>query len=180
MEIVKTFFDNQVKVIKPVVHADERGFFQESFNLRNFEKLGICYNFMQDNHSYSKHKGTIRGLHFQISPTSQAKLVRVVKGSALDVIVDIRQGSETFGKYQTIEISDSNFLQVMIPTGFAHGFCTLEDETHFCYKVDQYYSSEHNAGIAWNCPEINIEWPTQNPILSQQDLNWKKLSESAL
>lgn len=180
MKLIDTFFDEQVKVVQPIVHGDDRGFFQESFNQKSFEKLGIQYNFVQDNHSFSKRKGTIRGLHFQTSPMAQAKLVRVVKGGALDIIVDIRPNSKTFGKYHTVEITDSNHLQVMVPVGFAHGFCTLEDDTHFCYKVDQYYSTENNAGIAWNCPEINVLWPTENPILSQQDLKWKKLSESKL
>lgn len=180
MELIDAFFDEQVKVIKPRVFSDDRGFFQESYNLKNFEKLGIKNNFIQDNHSFSKIKGTIRGLHFQTAPMAQAKVVRVTKGSALDVVVDIRPDSKTFGKYRTVELNENNHLQVMIPVGFAHGFCTLEDDTHFCYKVDEYYSGEHNAGILWNCPEINIEWPTENPILSEQDLNWKKLSESQL
>lgn len=180
MELIESFFDEQVKVVKPLVHADDRGFFQESFNQRNFQKVGISYSFVQDNHSFSKHKGTIRGLHFQTSPMAQAKLVRVVKGAALDVIVDIRPGSATFGKYHAIEISDQNHFQVMIPTGFAHGFCTLTDDTHFCYKVDQYYSPENNAGIIFNCPEINIAWPIDSPVLSAQDLKWKTLSETKI
>lgn len=180
MKLIESFFDEQVKVIQPVVHGDDRGFFQESFNQRNFEKIGIKYDFVQDNHSFSKAKGTVRGLHFQTSPMQQAKLVRVVKGAALDVIVDIRPGSNTFGKFHTVEINDQNHYQVMIPAGFAHGFCTLEEDTHFCYKVDQYYSPENNAGIIYNCPEINIDWPSENPTLSAQDLKWKKLSETVL
>ena len=180
MEVIQTFFDEAVKVIKPTVHEDDRGFFLESFNQRNFGKLGINNNFIQDNHSFSKNKGTVRGLHFQTTPMSQAKVVRVTKGAALDVIVDIRPDSDSFGKFHSIEINDRNFFQIMIPKGFAHGFCTLEDNTHFCYKVDQYYSAENNAGILWNCPEININWPVDNPVLSKQDLKWKKLSESKL
>ena len=172
MELITSFFDEQVKVFKASVFGDDRGFFQESYNLKRFHDFGITADFIQDNHSYSAKKGTIRGLHFQTDPMDQAKLVRVVKGSALDIIVDIRKDSPTFGKYEEFEINDKNQVQIFIPRGFAHGFCTLEDDTHFCYKVDNYYSPENNAGIIWNDPEIGINWlPAGEPILSEQDKN---------
>ena len=180
MELITSFFDEQVKVFKASVFGDDRGFFQESYNLKRFHDFGITADFIQDNHSYSATKGTIRGLHFQTEPMAQAKLVRVVKGSALDIIVDIRKGSPTFGKYEEFEINDKNQVQIFIPKGFAHGFCTLEDETHFCYKVDNYYSPENNAGIIWNDPEIGIKWPANDPILSEQDKKWKTLGETEL
>jgi dTDP-4-dehydrorhamnose 3,5-epimerase len=175
MEVVKAFFEGEVKAILPQVFSDNRGFFQESYTKNKFHSVGIDADFIQDNHSFSKEKGTIRGLHFQKDPMPQAKLVRVTRGAVMDYFVDIRPGSKTFGQYEKIELSSENKIQLFIPKGFAHGFCTLTDDCDFCYKVDQYYSHEHNAGIIWNDPEINIKWPTRNPILSEQDLKWGSL-----
>ena len=165
----------EVKVIIPDVFEDNRGFFTESYTQNKFHKLGVEVDFVQDNHSFSQYKGTIRGLHFQSDPMEQSKLVRVIKGSILDVIVDIRADSQNFRKYTTVELTDKNFKQVFIPQGFAHGFCTLEDNCHVTYKVDNFYSAENNCGIIWNDPQLNIKWPTENPILSEQDQKWGKL-----
>lgn len=165
----------EVKVIIPDVFEDNRGFFTESYTQNKFHKLGVEVDFVQDNHSFSQYKGTIRGLHFQSDPMEQSKLVRVIKGSILDVIVDIRADSQNFRKYITVELTDKNFKQVFIPQGFAHGFCTLEDNCHVTYKVDNFYSAENNCGIIWNDPQLNIKWPTENPILSEQDQKWGKL-----
>jgi dTDP-4-dehydrorhamnose 3,5-epimerase len=166
-----------VLLITPQVFADSRGFFQESFNKARFDKFGISNDFIQDNHSFSLQKGTIRGFHFQTNPKAQSKLVRCVKGSILDVVVDIQPSSKNFRKYIAVELSDSNFRQIYVPKGYAHAFCTLMDDVHVCYKVDEYYSVENNAGILWNDPEINFSWPTQKPILSDQDQKWPKLAD---
>ena len=175
MEVIKAFFEGAVKVVKPQVFSDNRGFFQESYTKNKFHKIGIEADFIQDNHSFSREKGTVRGLHFQKDPMAQAKLVRVLRGSAMDFFVDIRPGSKTFGQYEQLEILAENKLQIFIPRGFAHGFYTLTDDCDFCYKVDQYYSHENNAGLIWNDPDINIKWPTNNPILSDQDSKWGRL-----
>lgn len=172
MEVINTFFKGEVKVLKPQVFSDNRGFFLESYNEKKFHEIGITNNFIQDNHSFSKDKNTIRAIHFQKEPMAQSKLVRVVKGTALDIIVDLREDSPTYLKFEKVELSEDNFLQVYIPKGFGHGFCTLTDDCHFLYKVDQFYSHEHNAGIIWNDPSIAIDWPTKNPILSEQDKKW--------
>ncbi len=177
MKLIQTDFP-EVKIIVPDVFSDNRGFFTESYTQNKFAKLGITAEFVQDNHSYSEFKGTIRGLHFQSSPMEQSKLVRVIQGSVLDVIVDIRKESVNFGKYITVELSANNFRQVMIPQGFAHGFCTLEDHCHVSYKVDNFYSSENNCGIIWNDSTVGIEWPVKNPILSEQDQKWTNLEST--
>ena len=171
LKIIETDFP-EVKVIVPDVFLDARGFFQESYTLNKFKSIGINQVFVQDNHSFSKKQGTIRGLHFQTTPMAQSKLVRVVQGSILDVVVDIRKDSPNFKKYITVEISSENSKQILIPKGFAHGFCTLTDDCHVVYKVDEYYSHENNAGIIWNDSEIGISWPTEATILSDQDVKW--------
>ncbi|MEK6623772.1 MAG: dTDP-4-dehydrorhamnose 3,5-epimerase [Bdellovibrionota bacterium] len=176
MKVIATDFP-EIKVIVPQVFQDNRGFFQESFNLRRMQESGLNYQFVQDNHSFSVQKYTIRALHFQTHPMAQAKLVRVVKGSVLDVVVDIRRESKNFGKFITFELSDQNHYQILIPKGFAHGFCTLMEDCHVIYKVDEYYSPAHNQGIIWNDPTINIPWPTTNPVLSKQDEKWQMLHE---
>lgn len=177
MKLINSFFNGEIKVIEPTLFSDDRGFFQESFNLAKFKDVGIDNDFIQDNHSWSKSKGTIRGLHFQKGPMAQAKLVRVIKGEVLDVFVDVRKDSPTFGQYEEVIISAENNFQVYIPRGFAHGFCTLTDDCHFLYKVDQYYSPECNFGLIWNDTDINILWPNKNPILSKQDLKWGSLKD---
>lgn len=155
-------------LIKPRVFSDNRGYFFESYNKEAYNKLGINSEFVQDNQSLSQ-KNIVRGLHFQKNPKAQAKLVRVIKGAVLDVAVDIRKNSPTYGKVFTVELTESNFLSVFIPEGFAHGFATLEDNTIFSYKCSNLYAPDCEGGILWNCPTLNINWGIQNPILSDKD-----------
>ncbi len=168
MQVLSTKFEG-VKIIEPRVHGDARGFFMESYNFAMFKELGIDVAFVQDNHSLSAEAGTIRGLHYQLNPFAQTKLVRVISGSIYDVVVDIRLGSPTYGHWEAFILNDDNKRQVLVPHGFAHGFCTLEPNTQVVYKVDNYYSPTHDRGIRWNDPELGIDWPTQQPILSQKD-----------
>jgi dTDP-4-dehydrorhamnose 3,5-epimerase len=156
-------------LIEPHVHADHRGFFLESYSAPKFAAAGIDCVFVQDNHSKSSSKGVIRGLHFQTPPCEQSKLVRVIRGSIFDVAVDLRPNSLTYGKWLAFELSEYNFNMLFIPKGFAHGFCTLEDNTEIAYKVDCPYSRENDTGIIWNDPNLSIKWPTDNPILSEKD-----------
>jgi dTDP-4-dehydrorhamnose 3,5-epimerase len=161
---------SEVILIKPKVFGDERGFFMESYKKSDFEKVGIDEDFVQDNHSKSK-KGILRGLHYQLNPRAQGKLVRCIRGKIFDVAVDIRRGSPTFGKYIAVELSEENHLMLWIPKGFAHGFLTLSEEAEVIYKVSgSEYSPEHDRAIRWNDPEINIKWPIDGePILSPKD-----------
>jgi len=150
----------------------------ESWSERDMEKAGLRLTFLQDNHSFSAQKGTLRGLHFQKNPFAQAKLVRCARGAILDVAVDIRQGSPYFGKWTAIELSAENKQQLLIPRGFAHGFLTLTDDAETLYKVDQYYSPETDRSIAWNDPAIGVEWGITTPILSLKDKNAPLLADS--
>ncbi|MGL5137658.1 MAG: dTDP-4-dehydrorhamnose 3,5-epimerase, partial [Beijerinckiaceae bacterium] len=143
-------------LIEPSRHGDERGFFSEVFRADLFEAEVGPVRFVQDNHSRSAARGTIRGLHFQKEPKAQGKLVRVTRGAILDVAVDIRQGSPTFGRHVAVELSESNWSQLWVPAGFLHGFCTLVDDVEVLYKVTCPYSREHDAGVRWNDPEIGI------------------------
>lgn len=177
MEIIKTNIDGLV-IIKPKIFEDSRGYFFESFRKNVFEEQ-VCANvFVQENESKSAY-GVLRGLHFQVPPFEQSKLVRVVKGKVLDVGVDIRNGSPTFGKYVAVELSDENHLQFFIPRGFAHGFVVLSDEAIFQYKCDNYYSPAHEGAIAWNDAAIGIDWkiPAEDIMLSEKDKNNKSLQE---
>ncbi len=158
-----------VFLIEPQVFEDERGFFLESYSQKKFKEAGIDVNFVQDNHSLSTQKGVLRGLHFQNPPFSQTKLMRVTRGKVFDVIVDLRKNSPTFKKWEAFELSAQNFQMLLIPKGFAHGFCTMEDNTEFMYKVDQFYSPESEGGIIWNDKDLAIDWPTENPILNEKD-----------
>jgi dTDP-4-dehydrorhamnose 3,5-epimerase len=146
-------------LLKPARHGDQRGFFSETYRENSFSSLapGIC--FVQDNHSRSAAKGTLRGLHFQRPPMAQSKLVRVVRGAVLDVAVDAREGSPTYGRHVAVELSDENGLQFFIPQGFLHGFCTLTDDVDFLYKVDNYYSPEHDGAVAFDDPDLGVRWP---------------------
>lgn len=163
MKLIQTEIPDVV-IIEPAVFGDERGWFMESFNEKRFHdelaKLGLPAPrpFVQDNHSCSS-KGVLRGLHFQRSPYAQGKLVRVVKGSAFDVAVDIRKDSPTYGKWTGIQLSADNKKMFWVPEGFAHGFVALEDDTHFLYKTTDYYSKESEGAIRWNDPDLNIQWP---------------------
>lgn len=161
---------NGVFVLEPVVHGDYRGWFIETYSSENFNKAGIELNFIQDNHSFSASKGTLRGLHYQTNPKAQTKLVRCTKGAIFDVAVDIRKGSSTYGKWFGIELSEVNKKQLLVPKGFAHGFMTISEDAEVQYKVDEVYSPENDRGIIWNDPAIDIQWPIDiDPVLSQKD-----------
>jgi dTDP-4-dehydrorhamnose 3,5-epimerase len=160
-----------VKIFKPVRHGDERGLFSEVFKESVLQQHGIDVHFVQDNHSLSARKGVVRGLHFQIPPFAQAKLLRVTAGSVFDVAVDIRWGSATFGRHVAVVLSATEWNQIFIPEGFAHGFCTLEPDTEVVYKVNSYYSAEHDRGLLWDDPSLGIAWPfaASSAILSDKD-----------
>ena len=178
MRVLKTDIEG-VLIVEPTVHGDQRGYFMESFSERDFEAAtGLNVRFVQDNESRSR-RGVLRGLHFQREPYAQAKLVRVVQGRVLDVAVDIRPGSATFGRYVAVELSADNHRQLFIPKGFAHGYVVLEEDTVFQYKCDEYYHPESEDGVAWNDPQIGIEWGVEESeiILSPKDTNRKMLCE---
>ena len=162
-----------LKIVTPRKFGDDRGFFCETYNASTWEKAGLRYKFVQDNHSLSKDAGTVRGLHYQSEPFAQDKLVRVLRGRILDIAVDLRRSSPTFKKHIAVELSLENWKQFFIPIGFAHGFVTLEPDTEVLYKVTNVYSPEHDCGIAWDDPELNISWPINKSkaILSHKDLN---------
>ena len=171
----------EIFLIEPIIHKDHRGYFVETFQQASFDEgIGYRVDFVQDNESKSISKGVLRGLHFQSSPHAQGKLVRVVSGSVLDVAVDIRRNSETFGQHVSIELSDENKKQLFIPRGFAHGFVVLSESATLSYKVDAYYSAKHNQGISYNDPEINIDWGFSEAeiILSEADKNFPMLAKS--
>lgn len=168
MKITKTKLDGVI-IIEPDVFGDNRGFFMESWNKKKMEEAGFYYDFVQDNHSKSTVKGTLRGIHFQKGDKAQAKLVRCVKGAVLDVAVDLRQNSPTFKQWIGVELSEENKKQLLITRGFGHGFITLTDDVEFLYKADNYYAPEADAGIRWNDPDIGVEWGVENPILSEKD-----------
>lgn len=170
MAVIKTEIEG-VFIIEPKIFGDERGYFYESYNKERFEiETGIVTNFVQDNQSKSSY-GVLRGLHFQKPPHAQSKLVRVVKGAVLDVAVDIRKGSPTFGKHVAVELTENNHLQFFIPRGFAHGFVVLSEEAIFQYKCDNLYAPESEGSIIWNDPDINIDWKVDADkiILSEKD-----------
>lgn len=178
MEIEKTNLEGCL-VLKPKVFQDKRGYFFESFNQRKFNDLtGLNINFIQDNESFST-KGVLRGLHFQIGDKAQAKLVRVIKGEILDIVVDIRPGSKTYGKYFAIELTESNKKQLFVPRGFAHGYIVLSDTAIFAYKCDNYYDKDSEAGIIFNDPVLNIDWKLDEAdfIVSEKDLVLPKLQD---
>ena len=168
MKITKTKLDGVV-IIEPDIFGDNRGFFMESWNKNKMEEVGLYYDFVQDNHSKSTVKGTLRGIHFQKGDKAQAKLVRCVKGVVLDVAVDLRKNSPTFKQWVGVELSAENKKQLLIPRGFGHGFVTLTDDVEFLYKADNYYAPEAEGGIRWNDPDIGVEWGVENPILSEKD-----------
>lgn len=168
MKIIPTALSGLV-IIEPEVHGDHRGFFMESYHAAKLAAQGITIDFVQDNHSLSEEVGVLRGLHYQLNPHAQTKLVRVISGSIFDVAVDIRSSSPTFGQWVGVTLSAANKRQLLVPQGFAHGFCTLEPQTQVVYKVDAYYSPQHDRGILWSDPSIGIVWPTITPILSGKD-----------
>lgn len=168
MDIKETGFPGLL-LIKPKVHADARGFFLESYSDKSFLEKNLVVKFIQDNHAHSVKKGVLRGLHFQTPPFAQAKLVRVVRGAVLDVVLDLRTNSPTFGKHAAFTLSEENFLQLFVPHGFAHGYLTLTDTVDFLYKVDNLYSPEHDGGILWNDPDLKIDWQVEEAVLSDKD-----------
>ena len=160
-----------VKVLVPVRHGDHRGFFSEVYNRKRLEEAGISIDFVQDNHSRSAERGTVRGLHFQVPPFAQAKLVRVVRGAVFDVAVDLRRGSPTLGRHVSVTLSAEEGNQMLIPVGFAHGLMTLEADTEVVYKVSDHYAPDHDRGILWNDPALGIAWPipAAEAVLSDKD-----------
>lgn len=176
MEVIEKVLTDAF-VLKPRVFEDDRGYFYESYNQKSFEKaIGKKVDFIQDNQSCSS-KGILRGLHFQSGSAAQSKLVRVTKGAAFDVAVDLRPDSPSFQQWYGVELSEKNHLQFFIPRGFAHAFIALENDTIFQYKVDNHYSSEHDGGILWNDDELNITWPDLNLELSDKDKNLPRLDQ---
>ena len=172
MEIRKTEFKDLL-IIQPKVFGDDRGYFFEAFNEAQFRvQTGLNITFVQDNESMSA-KGVLRGLHFQTPPKTQAKLVRVTKGSVLDVVVDLRMTQPTFGQYFKIVLSEQNKTQLFVPEGFAHGFVVLEENSIFSYKCTNYYSKEHDRSMLWNDPALGVDWEVENPIISQKDAEAK-------
>jgi dTDP-4-dehydrorhamnose 3,5-epimerase len=160
-----------IKIIKTMKFEDSRGFFSETYSRKTFNDAGVNLEFVQDNHALSKTAGTLRGLHYQGHPFAQDKLVRVVSGRILDVVIDIRRSSPTFGQWLSVEISADEWNQILVPIGFAHGLCTLEPNTQVLYKVTNYYSAAHDFGIRWNDPDLSIRWPfsEEQVELSEKD-----------
>ena len=165
-------------ILEPKIFGDHRGWFTESYSKQTLESLGLDYDFVQDNHSFSKQKGVIRGIHLQNAPYAQAKLVRCTRGKILDVAVDLRKESPTYKEWVAVELSDENHLQLMIPRGFGHGFVTLSDDVEVQYKADNYYNYESDRSIKYNDPIFNINWGISNPILSEKDANALNYLES--
>ena len=177
MEIIKTNIEGVV-IIEPRIFKDDRGYFFESFSQREFEEKVCKTTFVQDNESKSSY-GVLRGLHFQKPPFAQSKLVRVIKGAVLDVAVDIRKGSLTFGQYVSVELTGENHRQFFIPRGFTHGFSVLSEEVIFQYKCDNFYSPQSEGAIAWNDPDLNIDWriPAEKVVLSEKDSKHPRLKD---
>lgn len=178
MEVIKTEIDGVV-IIEPRIFNDDRGYFYESFSQREFEEKVCRTTFVQDNQSKSSY-GVVRGLHFQKPPYSQSKLVRCIKGAVLDVAVDIRRGSPTFGKYVAVELTEENHRQFFVPRGFAHGFAVLSEEAVFQYKCDNFYNKESEGSVAWNDPELAIDWriPAEKVVLSEKDKLSKNIADA--
>ena len=173
MKIITTSIKG-ILIVEPKTFKDKRGFFMETYNQNRYNESGISATFVQDNLSYSL-KNTLRGLHFQIKHP-QAKLIQVISGEIFDVAVDLRPGSATFGKWTGVHLSDENRRQVFIPKGFAHGFCVLSEFALFYYKCSDFYAPDDEGGIIWSDPDIGIEWPVENPIISEKDKQYYKLS----
>ena len=169
----------EVRLLSPRKHGDRRGFFSETYNRKALAVIGIDIDFVQDNHSYSADKGTVRGLHFQTPPFAQDKLVRVARGSVFDIAVDLRQGSPTYGRHAGAVLSAQAWNQLLVPIGFAHGFMTLEPDTEVIYKVSNYYAPDHDKGLLWNDPALGISWPIADAeaVLSEKDRKLPRLAE---
>ncbi len=174
MNIIKTKLDG-VLIIEPRVFEDPRGFFMETYHAQRYRESGVGVTFVQDNLSYSS-EGTLRGLHYQL-PHAQAKLVQALKGEVFDVAVDIRRGSPTFGQWEGVMLSAENRRQLFIPEGFAHGFCVVSKDAIFHYKCSDIYAPEAEGGVAWDDPELGIEWPVEKPLVSEKDRGYLPLNE---
>ena len=177
MEVSQTGIPGLV-VVTPKVFGDHRGFFLETFSRAAFAEAELDYDFVQDNHARSGPRGVLRGLHFQLPPATQAKLVWVTRGAVFDVAVDLRVGSPTYKKWFGIELSETNFKRLMVPRGVAHGYVTLTEGAEFMYKVDAPYTPSLDAGIAWNDPDIGVSWPVTEPVLSEKDAVQPRLADS--
>jgi len=180
MQVFETGFTGLL-VLEPKVFQDERGFFLESYNKESFRELGIDCDFVQDNHAYSRDVGVLRGFHFQKPPAAQAKLVWVTRGAVLDVVVDLRKGSTTYGKWRHVILSAANFKRMFIPRGFGHAYVTIMPDTEFQYKVDAPYAPAHEGGIAWDDPDVAMDWAAAlqgvTPIMSEKDKRLIKLAD---
>ena len=170
MNVIETALPG-VRILEPQVFGDARGWFMESWSKKKMEDAGIFVDFVQDNHSFSAQKGTLRGLHYQLNPMAQAKLLRVSRGAIFDVAVDIRRGSPTYAKWVGVELTAENYRQLFIPRGFAHGFITLTDDVEVQYKADNLYAPDCDGNIRWNDPEIGVQWPLAPTVLSDKDAN---------
>lgn len=177
MKITKTDIEG-LYIVEPQVFGDNRGWFMETWTKNKFEDNGIKIDFVQDNQSYSAQKGTLRGLHFQINPKCQTKLLRCTRGEILDVAVDLRRGSPTFKKWVSVKLTAENKKQFLIPKGFAHGFVTLTDDVEVQYKVDEYYAPECDRSVRFDDPEIGVDWGVSNPVLSNKDKSAPLLKDS--
>ena len=175
MNLIKTKLEG-VYILEPRVFGDERGWFMETYS--KIKTPEIARDFVQDNHSYSKEKGILRGIHFQNGEHAQAKLVRCIRGAVLDVAVDLRKGSPTYMQWEAVELSAENKKQLFIPRGFGHGFLTLTEDVEFVYKTDNYYNYESDRSIIWNDPDIGVDWGTENPVLSGKDSSAPRLRDS--
>lgn len=175
MNLIKTKLEG-VYILEPRVFGDERGWFMETYS--KIKTPEIARDFVQDNHSYSKEKGILRGIHFQNGEHAQAKLVRCIRGAVLDVAVDLRKGSPTYMQWEAVELSAENKKQLFIPRGFGHGFLTLTEDVEFVYKTDNYYNYESDRSIIWNDPDIGVDWGTENPVLSEKDSSAPRLRDS--
>jgi dTDP-4-dehydrorhamnose 3,5-epimerase len=169
MNIIETGLDG-VLLLEPQTYWDNRGYFMESYNAERWAKLGLKFEFVQENHSFSKQAGTIRGMHYQLNPKSQTKLVSVGSGAVYDVVVDMRHTSPDYGGWTAVILSAENQRQLLVPKGFAHGFCTLTDNVHLYYKVDAPFAPALDRGFLWSDPALGIDWPTTNVILSEKDM----------
>ena len=180
MNIIETEIAG-LKIIEPVRHGDDRGFLSEVYREDVFLEAGIDVRFVQDNHSYSKQRGVVRGLHYQLPPFAQPKLVRVTRGAIYDVVVDVRRSSSTFGQHVAVELSAENWRQLFVPQGMAHGFATLTDETEVQYKVGGLYSKDHERGVLATDPSLGINWPIDldSAVLSNKDTQWPTLADQA-
>jgi dTDP-4-dehydrorhamnose 3,5-epimerase len=176
MKIVEQKIKNAY-VIEPKTYSDTRGFFMRTYAHEIFEKYGIERDWVQDNHSCSTKKGIVRGLHFQLPPHAETKLIRCIRGAIYDVYVDLRKNSQTFGKWEALELSEGNKKMLYIPRGFAHGFCTLEDICEVLYKVDNHYAPKAEGGIIWNDAKLKIVWPVDKPLLSDRDAGLMNFTE---